>query len=97
MLPSPALQSAALVSPGAVSADATHVTAAAAEQPPPLPVVGALHSDPELALQGWRMVWADEFEGTSLNTSNWEVMLGDGRDYFVEKGWGNNEVTPAAS
>ncbi len=31
------------------------------------------------------LVWSDEFDGTSLDTSNWEYMIGAG-------GWGNNEL-----
>ncbi|WP_206483320.1 family 16 glycosylhydrolase [Thalassotalea sp. G2M2-11] len=36
-------------------------------------------------------VWADEFDGTSLDTSKWEVMTGDGCSYGI-CGWGNNEL-----
>jgi beta-glucanase (GH16 family) len=36
------------------------------------------------------LVWSDEFDGTSLDTSKWEPMIGDGCSYGV-CGWGNNE------
>lgn len=36
-------------------------------------------------------VFADEFAGTAVNTSNWEIMIGDGCSYGV-CGWGNNEL-----
>ncbi len=36
-------------------------------------------------------VWQDEFDGTALDTSKWEVMIGDGCDYGI-CGWGNNEL-----
>ncbi|MFY8273463.1 family 16 glycosylhydrolase [Pseudoalteromonas sp. SSDWG2] len=36
-------------------------------------------------------VWADEFDGNSLDTSKWEIMLGDGCSYGI-CGWGNNEL-----
>ncbi len=36
-------------------------------------------------------VWQDEFDGTSLDTSKWEIMLGDGCSYGI-CGWGNNEL-----
>ncbi len=39
---------------------------------------------------GWILSWSDEFEGTSLNTGNWEYMLGDGSSYGIQ-GWGNSE------
>ena len=37
------------------------------------------------------LVWSDEFDGTSLNTANWEPMIGDGTEYG-NPGWGNNEL-----
>lgn len=36
-------------------------------------------------------IWADEFNGDTLNTSKWEIMLGDGCDYGICN-WGNNEL-----
>lgn len=36
-------------------------------------------------------VWQDEFNGTALDTSKWEIMLGDGCSYGI-CGWGNNEL-----
>ena len=36
-------------------------------------------------------VWADEFDGNALDTSKWEVMLGDGCSYGI-CGWGNSEL-----
>lgn len=36
-------------------------------------------------------VWADEFNGNSLDTSKWETMIGDGCDLGI-CGWGNNEL-----
>ncbi|MBE0651037.1 MAG: glycoside hydrolase family 16 protein [Bacteroidales bacterium] len=32
-----------------------------------------------------KLIWSDEFNGTSLNTNDWNYDLGDG-------GWGNNEL-----
>jgi beta-glucanase (GH16 family) len=37
------------------------------------------------------LVWRDEFDGTALSSSNWEVMIGDGSAYGLP-GWGNNEL-----
>lgn len=34
---------------------------------------------------GWNLAWSDEFNGTSINTSNWKFETGGG-------GWGNNEL-----
>ena len=32
----------------------------------------------------YQLVWSDEFDGTSVNTTNWNFEIGAG-------GWGNNE------
>jgi beta-glucanase (GH16 family) len=37
------------------------------------------------------LVWSDEFDGTAVDTNNWEFMLGDGSAYGIP-GWGNNEL-----
>ena len=39
------------------------------------------------AVGNWKLVWSDEFNGTSLDTSVWSYEIGNGRD-----GWGNWEV-----
>lgn len=39
---------------------------------------------------GLNLVWADEFDGNSLNTSDWIYELGDGCPDIC--GWGNNEL-----
>ncbi|MEM9324612.1 MAG: family 16 glycosylhydrolase, partial [Bacteroidota bacterium] len=40
-----------------------------------------------------RLVWADEFDGASLNEDNWEYELGDGCAISPDLcGWGNNEL-----
>ncbi|SEA12449.1 PKD domain-containing protein [Microbulbifer marinus] len=36
-------------------------------------------------------VWEDNFDGTTLDTTKWEPMLGDGCSYGI-CGWGNNEL-----
>ena len=38
----------------------------------------------------WQLIWSDEFEGTALNTDNWEYQIGDGKFYGIS-GWGNEE------
>jgi len=43
------------------------------------------------AQTAWVSVWADEFNGSVLNSSNWEVMLGTGTNYGLTA-WGNNEL-----
>ena len=41
-------------------------------------------------LEDYSLYWSDEFNGTSLNTANWEPQIGDGTNYNVYR-WGNNE------
>lgn len=36
-------------------------------------------------------VWADEFDGNSLDSTKWEAMIGDGCSYGI-CGWGNSEL-----
>ncbi len=38
----------------------------------------------------YQLVWSDEFDGTSLNMSNWSYQEGDGCPSLC--GWGNNEL-----
>lgn len=40
-----------------------------------------------LTYPGRNLVWADEFSGTALNTSDWTFEIGTG-----QSGWGNNEL-----
>lgn len=42
--------------------------------------------------QAWVPTWADEFEGTSLNSANWAYQIGTGTIYGLPAGWGNNEL-----
>lgn len=44
-----------------------------------------LVSAPAARAQSWNLVWSDEFDGTSVNTSNWSFETGGG-------GGGNNEL-----
>ena len=37
------------------------------------------------------LAWADEFDGTSVDTTKWQFMIGDGSAYGIP-GWGNNEL-----
>ena len=38
-----------------------------------------------------KLIWSDEFDGNTLNTSNWSYQLGDGCSINL-CGWGNNEL-----
>jgi beta-glucanase (GH16 family) len=45
----------------------------------------------EKELDFTNLIWSDEFDGPELNQENWEYMLGDGTNYGLPSGWGNNE------
>ncbi|MBN1827006.1 MAG: family 16 glycosylhydrolase [Candidatus Eisenbacteria bacterium] len=42
------------------------------------------------AAAAFSLVWSDEFDGTSLNTADWTIDIGDGCPDLC--GWGNNEL-----
>ncbi|MCQ2417598.1 MAG: family 16 glycosylhydrolase [Oscillospiraceae bacterium] len=50
-------------------------------------------SSPDEKLEGWNLIWNDEFSGTSINTDYWThetgYYLGDDPNTW---GWGNNEL-----
>ena len=41
--------------------------------------------------EGYTLVWSDEFKGSSIDLNNWDYETGDGTDYGLPAGWGNNE------
>ena len=52
------------------------------------PVTGSVITEYE----GFTLVWSDEFDGTSLDRRNWTFETGDGTDFGLPVGWGNNEL-----
>ena len=40
---------------------------------------------------GYTLVWNDEFDGTAVDPASWRYETGDGTDYGLPAGWGNNE------
>ena len=46
--------------------------------------------DPDATPEGWTLVWSDEFDGASLDTTKWTLELGDGCPSLC--GFGNNEL-----
>lgn len=53
------------------NASSTALTVAWPVAPTPGPITGSFCEQP-----GWKTVWEDEFTGNSLNTTNWNYMLG---------------------
>ncbi|MCB9866527.1 MAG: family 16 glycosylhydrolase [Phycisphaerales bacterium] len=52
----------------------------------------AVAAAPALVCAQGGPAWADEFDGTTLDPANWDVMVGNGTDYGLPAGWGNNEL-----
>ena len=44
-----------------------------------------------LTPKGWNLVWSDEFGGSALDASKWNIQTGDGTAEGIP-GWGNNEL-----
>ena len=44
-----------------------------------------------LVPRGWELVFSDEFDGSSLDASKWNIQTGDGSAEGIP-GWGNNEL-----
>ena len=48
------------------------------------------------ARKGWKLVWADEFEGHELDRSKWDFDIGNGfydyKNHAWVPGWGNEEL-----
>ena len=43
-------------------------------------------------LDGYTLIWQDEFDGTELNTNDWNYEFGDGTEFDLPAGWGNDEL-----
>ena len=41
--------------------------------------------------RGWELLWADEFDGSALNSRYWNIQIGDGTAEGIP-GWGNDEL-----
>jgi beta-glucanase (GH16 family) len=48
-------------------------------------------ADVPTVYEGWTLRWNDEFNEAQINSNNWNYELGDGTDYGLPIGWGNNE------
>ena len=44
------------------------------------------------AYNGYTLEWSDEFDDPSIDSNNWTYELGDGTDYGLKSGWGNEEL-----
>ncbi|MFT6112230.1 MAG: hypothetical protein ACJAXV_001017, partial [Bacteroidia bacterium] len=43
-------------------------------------------------LEGYSLIWSDEFNDGAVNLSNWVYETGDGTAYGLPAGWGNSEL-----
>lgn len=53
---------------------------------------GTTPDDEVITPEGFSLVWQDEFDGIAINTANWGFETGDGTDFGLPAGWGNNEL-----
>ena len=60
------------------------------DNPVKTPVIAKTGYSTPTSYAGMKAVWADEFDGTSLNETYWNYELGDGCPNNC--GWGNNEL-----
>ena len=42
-------------------------------------------------LEGYSLIWQDEFNENEIDAANWNFETGDGTDYGLPVGWGNDE------
>jgi beta-glucanase (GH16 family) len=42
-------------------------------------------------LEGYSLIWQDEFNENEIDAANWNFETGDGTDYGLPAGWGNDE------
>ncbi len=47
---------------------------------------------PTTGYEGYTLIWSDEFDASTINNLNWTYELGDGTDYGLPPGWGNDEL-----
>ena len=55
------------------------------------PAEGGNQPTVPLTPKGWNLVWSDEFDGSALDASKWNIQTGDGTAEGIP-GWGNNEL-----
>jgi len=58
---------------------------------PALFAAGLIAACGSISQAQWSLHWADEFDGSNLDLSKWEFMIGNGGAYG-NPGWGNNEL-----
>jgi len=48
-------------------------------------------TDDVTSYEGYKLIWNDEFNGAAIDPANWNYETGNGTDYGLPAGWGNNE------
>src|SRR5210317_1403100 len=54
-------------------------------------VGGELANPPEPTSGAWQLIWEDQFTGSSLDATKWDIQMGNGAAEGIP-GWGNNEL-----
>ena len=47
---------------------------------------------PSTDIEGFTLVWQDEFDGPDIDTNSWNFETGNGTDFDLPPGWGNDEL-----
>ena len=47
---------------------------------------------PYTDIAGFTLVWQDEFNGPDIDTNSWNFETGNGTDFDLPPGWGNDEL-----
>lgn len=95
----PAPEEAGWATPSPLPAPAPSEDWSIAEQPPPQPEQPPPEQQPGEQQPGgglpWALLFSDEFDGSSLDTSKWNYLIGQGYEYGLP-GFSNGEVVSAA-
>lgn len=60
--------------------------------PPPAPAPPPPPPPNPSDIDGFTLVWQDEFDGTSIDATSWNFETGDGTAFDLPPGWGNDEL-----
>lgn len=60
--------------------------------PPPAPTPTPAPAPDPTQIDGYTLVWQEEFDGPAVNPEIWNYETGDGTDFDLPPGWGNDEL-----
>ena len=60
--------------------------------PVPTPTPTPTPTPPSTDIDGFTLIWQDEFDGPDIDDASWNFETGDGTDFDLPPGWGNDEL-----